>query len=329
MKTALLAYRGDPDEPPPSLAKALSARGFDVRLLPIPYGAPLKGIPATVRAALARSDIDVAVVLEYNIAWALGLLKLLTRRRFEIVVVGLNQSQRLLRTGIGVVDRLLERPWQMLDRVIVHSRREAELFHDIHRIDARRFHFVPWGFDVPPFDMAPPPCATPFLCLIGRNNRDFESAIRLAEDHGHTVVIVTDGVKRPLLEGRASPRVTILYDLSFESCLSIMAQAAIQLILVEDGERGAGHISAVAGLFLGVPHVFTDVATLSDYLVDGVTGVGVPLKNPEAIAAAVARLSSDPALRTTLVDNGLEFARANLTDRVFTERCLDVIDPRP
>jgi D-inositol-3-phosphate glycosyltransferase len=59
----------------------------------------------------------------------------------------------------------------------------------------------------------------------------------------------------------------------------------------------------------GVPVVASAVGGLVDTVVDGVTGVHVPPRRPDLLAAAVARLLADPRLRATLGANGSRRAR--------------------
>jgi glycosyltransferase involved in cell wall biosynthesis len=59
----------------------------------------------------------------------------------------------------------------------------------------------------------------------------------------------------------------------------------------------------------GVPVVGSAVGGLLDTVVDGVTGLLVPPRDPRALAAAVRRLLSDPAARRRLGRAGARRAR--------------------
>jgi glycosyltransferase involved in cell wall biosynthesis len=70
----------------------------------------------------------------------------------------------------------------------------------------------------------------------------------------------------------------------------------------------------------GVPVVAAAVGGLRDTVVDGSTGIHVPPRDPEAIAAALARLLGDPALRDELGAAGQRRVRSRYSwERVAAE----------
>ncbi|MCW8804538.1 MAG: glycosyltransferase family 4 protein [Ignavibacteriaceae bacterium] len=62
----------------------------------------------------------------------------------------------------------------------------------------------------------------------------------------------------------------------------------------------------------GVPIVATNVDGIKEVVMDGVSGILVPPKNPEAIASAVTKIIESPHLARSLVDEGLK--RSKLFD---------------
>jgi glycosyltransferase involved in cell wall biosynthesis len=78
----------------------------------------------------------------------------------------------------------------------------------------------------------------------------------------------------------------------------------------------------------GVPTIVAAVGGLAETTVDGVTGLHVPPKDPEALAEAVSALADDPQRRARLGAAGVERARSRYTwDRVAadTERIYRVM----
>jgi glycosyltransferase involved in cell wall biosynthesis len=204
----------------------------------------------------------------------------------------------------------------------VHSAPEIGGFVALHRLHPSRFRVVPWGFDLPPVDREPLPGLPPrYVCVIGRNNRDF--AIAAASLAGTGVAGVFVGADESLES--SDPDIHCFESLPFDDCLRIMAGALANVILVKDEARGAGHITAVAGMLLERPHIFSDVATLDGYLKDGRDGIAVPLHDAAAVHDAVRRLASDSALAKRMGRAGREHALRELSHAVFMDRIADVI----
>jgi glycosyltransferase involved in cell wall biosynthesis len=69
----------------------------------------------------------------------------------------------------------------------------------------------------------------------------------------------------------------------------------------------------IEAMAAGVPVVATDVPGIRDVVSDGVNGLLVPPKSPQALAGAIGRVLSDRALRQMLVGNGSRIVRERFT----------------
>lgn len=324
-KRLLYVYRGEGTPTRPSFADAMEAAGWSVDPLMISHHARRRGIPDILFSSRSFGSYDLIVAGEYNLAWALCLRALFARRP-PLVALGFNQSARLILTKIAPVDRLLNLVWRRISAFLVHSRDEARLFARVHDIPRDRFVFSHWGYDLPAHDPAATPLPpAPFVSMIGRNNRDIATFARACELAGIGGVAVTSADLAGKLEAPVPGNVTILADRSMEDCLNYVAGSLAHLILVSDGERGAGHISAVSAMLLGKPQIFSRVATIEDYLTDDVNGIAVPLADAEAIAAAIRRLSEDPALCKRLGDAGQMLASERMSHRASLGRTVELL----
>jgi glycosyltransferase involved in cell wall biosynthesis len=70
----------------------------------------------------------------------------------------------------------------------------------------------------------------------------------------------------------------------------------------EDCHRAAGVTVVAMALMAGRPVVATGIAAIRDYVRDGAEGLLVPPGDPEALAAAITRLDTDPALLSSLAE---------------------------
>ena len=195
------------------------------------------------------SKFDFIITSEYFSAFAVNLRLLLTRAKTKHVTIGLNQSRRLLRTGVQWADAIINSIFQRTDLVIVHSRREAELFAHIHHIHNDRFCFSPWGFDLP--EITPTQFSRwgkRYVCLVGRNNRDIETFVAAICGMEVDGIVITSEQHIPT--GKLPPNVHVFCDLALNETLDCIRNATANTILLKDNQTpGAGHITAVAAMF--------------------------------------------------------------------------------
>jgi glycosyltransferase involved in cell wall biosynthesis len=303
-------------------AEALERAGYQVEQRAIVESSSVRQLLSTLRIGSRIRRYGLVVANEYSTAVGLGILAVLFHAKARMVVLSLNLSRRPFKFGIAPLQRLIDRALARYDAIVVHSSPEVAGFVTLHRLDASRFHIVPWGFDLPAVDREPwPGLSPPYICVIGRNNRDFATAAAALTGTGVTGVFV--GAPKSL-ESKDS-EIRCFESLPFDDCLRIMAGALANVILVNDENRGAGHITAVAGMLLEKPHIFSAVGTLSDYLEDGRHGIAVPLHDAEAARTAVRRLASDPKLAARMGHAGRDHALRAMSHAVFMERIADVI----
>lgn len=77
-----------------------------------------------------------------------------------------------------------------------------------------------------------------------------------------------------------------------------------------DGDRDGLPNVIVEAASQGMALVGTDLSGIPEFVIDGTTGLLVPPENPEALAAALARMIKDPALRERLGQAALTRVRA-------------------
>ena len=87
----------------------------------------------------------------------------------------------------------------------------------------------------------------------------------------------------------------------------------------EGYSEGLGTVLLEA-LSYGVPVIGTDTGGIPDIVIDGVTGLLVPQKDPHAIANAIEKIVSDAELSKKLTLNGKEHFNKNFSWKVITER---------
>ena len=72
------------------------------------------------------------------------------------------------------------------------------------------------------------------------------------------------------------------------------------------------------------PVIASNVGGITDIVRDGETGLLVPTKNPDALAAAIRRLVENPDLARRLGENGYRYAREHFAWEVIVERFVKI-----
>lgn len=319
---------GGPATHGPELARFLIARGHDVTALTMADAAPAdhpcrvvtvdRGRPFVVRypclalrtAALARG-VDVVYASATYAAAAAGaavarrplVVKLVSdpayerARRYGLFTGTLEKFQSAGGVGVRALKAARTRALARARRVVVPSAYLADI--------ARGWGVHPVVVPNPAPDVVPASAeaeAATFV-FVGRLTR--QKALGTAIDaigrvQGARLVIVGDGPDRAELERRAASlngRVELRGSLPRAEALETLSRATAA-VLSSDWEN-LPH-AAVEALALGVPVVATAVGGVPEVVQDDVNGLLVPPGRPDELAAALARLVEEPALRARL-----------------------------
>jgi phosphatidyl-myo-inositol dimannoside synthase len=91
-----------------------------------------------------------------------------------------------------------------------------------------------------------------------------------------------------------------------------------------DGWTEGQGLSIIEAMATGTPVVATTTGGIPDTITDGDTGVLVPPADPEALAAAVRRLVSSPALITSMGNRGSQLAHARFDSSIAADQFSDI-----
>ena len=322
----LYFFRGEDPSSRPGFGAELEATGWQVDCVAVSDAAPGRGITRVLFDRHRFADYDIVAASEYFLTWAICLRTLWDGPRRTVVALTFNQSsRRLIRTGIRAIDWLLNRLWRRVSVFLVHSQAEARMFAEVHDIPPERFTFSHWGFDLPDFSASVVEVPEgPYVTMVGRNNRDLATFYAATRRAGVKGVLITAAYMAGQSPEAPPENVLVLFDRPMDECLKYVAGSFCHLVLVTDSKRGAGHISAVSAMLLAKPQIFSDVAPIADYLIDDYNGISVPVGDAEAVAAAIARLRSNPKLAERLGATGKTFALETMSHLASTNRMVAV-----
>ena len=297
-RRALFVTLGDPQNTPDSdMVLRLRGAGVACDQLVLPYGKRWKRLMEACWAARGVGNYGIVITNEYNNSFVFTLMGKILKNNAKNIIIGMNLSGRALKSGIPVIDDAISKVFRGLNKVVVHSREEIDLFSNLHAIPKSKIVFSSWGFDAP----ATPGPTTSFnaqmpryFCMIGRNNRDFATfTAALANCDVDGIIVCGKDAK---INAPDTDRLRVFHDLSMEECAACVKYSLANVILVNDADRGAGHITAVMGMQFAKPHIFTDVPTLRDYLVPDQHGIGVALRDVSAVTKAMMAFMNDDKL---------------------------------
>ena len=210
-------------------------------------------------------------------------------------------------------------------QVITVSRFNVDYLEQQH---GRRASLVYNGVSLDALSYTSPERREPVVLAVGRliEKKGFADLIEAAailtrEGAAFRCEIVGEGEERDALAARIAElgledRVRLLGARTSEQVQAHMracAVLAVPCVVAGDGDRDGLPTVLLEAMALGTPCVGTDVTGIPEALVDEVTGLGVPQRDPAALAAALQRLLTDAALRVRLA----EAARA-LVERRFS-----------
>jgi glycosyltransferase involved in cell wall biosynthesis len=132
--------------------------------------------------------------------------------------------------------------------------------------------------------------------ILARRGRDFACRIVGSGE-------LEADLRRQITAAGLDGRVELIGPRPQNEVIQEMRSAAVftlPCIVADDGDRDGLPNVLFESMALGTPCVSTDVTGIPEILHDGETGLMVPQRNPEALAAALERLLADQALRLHL-----------------------------
>jgi len=231
---------------------------------------------------------------------------------------------------------------RLCDAFIAPSRATRDLLREAS-VPTRKIHIIPSGVPVPTPALLPsradararlglPPNAFVVSCiarLVPHKSVDclVEAAARVPDPRGElAVVIAGDGPERVDLEDlaatRLGPRAIFLGRVPDETIPDVYA--ASDLFCLPSQLEGFGLVYVEAA-YRGVPSIGTRVGGVPDVILDGKTGLLVPVGDVEALAAAITRLRDDGEARARMGEAARARAYAEFTVEHMTDRYAKVL----
>jgi len=107
--------------------------------------------------------------------------------------------------------------------------------------------------------------------------------------------------------------------------MQILAGATLSVVPLKDASTGAGHMTIVSAMQLGIPQVITRFPTVNDYFKHKVHGLFVTPNSRTSLREAIRYLWSHPDERSRMSEAATTFAAEWLTEEASQRHLLDYL----
>jgi len=283
---------------------------------------------ALIRAArrairiIRQRGIDLLVTHDPRATWWCACFA----ARARVTVRHLACSFNFANLPRGVKRTLMTRAFAKVDRFVVFSHAERDLYADYFNLPREKFDVKLWGVGPPEIAAAPDsptePQADQYLCAIGGNRRDYATLMAAMAKLPHIPMVV---VARPHnLRGLTIPsNVTVRCDIPLPQAMRILHRSRFMVLPLDSSTVPCGHVTLVAAMHLEKTFIVTRSAGIADYLADPATarpnGIACDVASPQSLADSVHSLWNDPALAAQLAGNAKAFAQTYCTEESMAE----------
>ncbi len=239
----------------------------------------------------------------------------------------------------SVDPRLLQRKLNDATRVITVSRFNQGYLEQHFDLQPEQVEVVYNGLDTDAYAYRQPRQRAPLILGVGRlvEKKGFRFLIDACSSlkrggYHFRCEIVGPGVLREELRKQISnaaldEQVTLTGPLSSHEVIERLYQASVlaaPCIHADDGDRDGLPTILLEAMALGTPCISTDVTGITEVLIDEQTGLLVPQRDGERLAAACARIMQDADLRCRLSANARGLIESTFDIRSNTRRLREV-----
>ena len=279
------------------------------------------------KAAL-DGDSDGVITLFQHLPSVIGLSKAFGRSKKPVIAWMFSVPN----LDVGKVKAALTRlALKNIEKIVVHSTNELELYADWLGLPRDRFEFIHYTTDADAIatwvDDEPD---QPFVAALGSAHRDFPTFFSAVEQLNLPKTVAAG---RPALEGVSVPSmVDTPFDITRADCHRIAQHGRVNVVplLPKPEIAAAGYVTVVEGMYMGRPLIVSDCYSMRDYIIDGETGILVKPNDVDSLRDAIELLWHDENLRNKLGKNAQAYANEHFTEAAASKalhRMMDELTP--
>ena len=270
----------------------------------------------------AAQATDGGVITVFpQLASAVGMYQQLSGRQIPIVAWLFNVG-----TCQGGLRRWAARAsLQHVNRFVVHTRRECDMYSQWLGLPKERFVFFPYQVGDIPVTYEEN-TTQPFIAAIGSAHRDFPTLFQAVEMLKLPTVVASGS--RALTGLQLPVQVQAPLGLVKQDCLRLAQEARINIVPMKTNDHitAAGQVTIVEAMRMGRVVIASRCNGAEDYIIHGETGLLVEPGSPQALIRAIERLWDDPQLRNKIGHNAKNYAAQHFSDEAAGAALQSVLD---
>ena len=222
----------------------------------------------------------------------------------------------------GAARRLTARALQSVERFVVFSRLEREIYAAYFELPAERFDMLHWGVQAPDVNLnAPPVVDGHYICALGSQGRDYKTLLLAMRrlPRLRLVIVATPANFANIANLSIPANVTVKTDIPLAQAMNILTHSRFMVLPLRGSAVPCGHVTIVSAMHLGKAVIATGSSGLEDYITPRLTGLTCPAQDDTAWVNAIESLHDDPAMARQLGHAGQSFARKHCTEENIVE----------
>jgi glycosyltransferase involved in cell wall biosynthesis len=248
-----------------------------------------------LRAAWKSRDCDFVISHLPKVTCWFALFAKICRSRARHLAFSFNFTT--LPTGLRRA--IMRTAFSSVDRFVVYSTAEKELYSQYFNIDSRRIDVLPWTVKVPHYEPSASVMNEPYLCAVGGEGRDYARLLDAVRPLTHLRVVLV--VRPHNLAGLQIPsHVQVYTNLQNARFWNIVKFSRFVVIPLVSDSTNCGHVTIVGSLLHGIPIVTTYSAGTAEYVFHEKNALVSRARDVEALRTNIERLWRDDELRMRL-----------------------------
>jgi glycosyltransferase involved in cell wall biosynthesis len=270
----------------------------------------------------AAQATDGGVITVFpQLASAVGMYQQLSRRRIPVVAWLFNVGT--CRSGLR--RWIAQASLRNVDRFVVHTRRECDIYSQWLGLPKERFIFLPYQVDDIPVTYEEN-TSQPFITAIGSAHRDFPTLFRAVETLKLPTVLAAGS--RALAGLQLPSCVQAPLGIGKQDCLRLAQEARINIVPMKTNSQitAAGQVTIVEAMRMGRVVIASRCNGAEDYITHGETGLLVEPGSAQSLIEAIAMLWDDPQLRNKIGHNAKRYAAQHFSDEAAGASLQRILD---